>query len=603
MPLVQYYRTVMSFFSFASNGFLQFKKPDDQDDSSSESEEPVGVFEALKEDSVSMDKVANKIFDFCESHLLHDGLQAFPRLFLVHGLTRVAKMLPPPAAEILSRSFDGWKHRTPFDILRMLVEHLEDENLLVIDDDDKPLTTTDIGNVQLAELDHALHQASSLFSKCIERDPLDIQYYGWYLGTLAASLLLSSGNRIGSKAYPFPSEPYTAPTDDKEIDMFGIFSGESRLTEQMVEHPRRTLPKFEEVRQGVQKALKLMVHLYQRQGGSILGNLYISSFLEWDQVIALLAGNNLQETERIQELRSVHYHHAVQWAISEKSTKAVEYLRLLRKSEDLASETKICQYASAIENEPDNVDHWRRLVAVLGPIGFKIPEEDGCVVMDCKDCKMLKEGLNIDHVNLDARKASGEWWGSDRVSWWYSHYLTLPYQYAYPPLKWSVMKKAISVVDNKLRQLNPMPSEHEFSSNTVVPSTSSTIDDIAWLYDESEVDPSEYAAIYLPDNSLPPSFVSVLENDGKAVVVDDMDDLSESGTASEAEIVYLKLIVTCHLFGLSHVSLVQGICKMAQKCVDSACKIKEDCEEWQYFQKLCSMGLDVSKYLSLWNEL
>jgi len=86
---------------------------------------------SAQENTANMKVTAKTIHNNCAERPNTALLTIFPRIHVTTALAMIAKNLPAPAAEILSRPFDDVLHRTPFDIMRRTLEYLEEHKLLV----------------------------------------------------------------------------------------------------------------------------------------------------------------------------------------------------------------------------------------------------------------------------------------------------------------------------------------------------------------------------------------------------------------------------------------------------------------------------------------
>ena len=609
IPLVQSYWAMIGFASFAASGCPQ--SPVLLDDSANSRQQHGITLERELPDTeksdfrlsevLTMDEIANKIVNYSLDQRLHNGLQAFPRIHITFALAKIAKVLPPSAAEILSKPLDDHKRRTPFDVFRQLLQHLEDENMLVDDKSVPRWTSAGDCSVHVGELEYALHQASEIFkSSCISRDPVDVSNHEWHLGALAASLLLCSGNRLGSQALPFPSEFYVKRLNDVEGDFFSTNTeNQDDLLRQCA--MRKTLPKFEELRRSTKQAFSLLLRLSRWQKGSIPGHLALSSFLEWKQAVALLGGRAWSDPEKLKDIRRMHLYHVTQWALQDRSTMAIEYVDSVSVQEDDDSNARLKELAMNIENNPDEIDNWKRLAHALGPVGSRSDrmKRVTCDRTACRECKLLKQGFVIDHYTLESRKASGEWWGTDLVSWWYPHFLV-------PPLE------SLCLSANAIRKIERSISSHlvecagdiedsDEGGASWYPQTASSKydgDGVGWLLgldgrDEEKSDVSDNYSGLPIDDDLPEAFEfsSQMEKMQPRPLSMELDPVSAA--------IYYKLVVTCHLFGANHNGFVEAVAELARRstCNRSTEKIRS-CSEFRSLVQLSSqLGLDISRVL------
>ena len=366
-------------------------------------------------DSIRDPQSLNDLFNEWKEH---KSLHLFSNLHITFGLFEISRVLPRSASELLARSLDGSRCRTPFDVIRQLLEFMEEHNMIVGDNVSVEMNSN---AVNVGELEHALHLAAASFVKSVEREVVEADFHSWHLATLAGSLLLCSGIRIGSSARLYPSF-----YDGRNL-VFDEFSAMRRSVsaapqqQQQQQEIRLMLPKFQEMRVAVAKAFKVLVLMAAHQGG-VRSHLAIVSFLEWSQVIALLVGPSVSPggpAEKFRQIRSLHYRHAVQWAVKESSSTSIKFLQKFARDQD----EKVSISACALETDPCSFQHWVNLAMNLGPLGTA----HQCDRADCKDCLRLVDGLFVNH-DLQKLRSEGNcaWWGVGRVSWWDTMLLSVP---------------------------------------------------------------------------------------------------------------------------------------------------------------------------------
>ena len=608
IPLVQLYWAMIGLASFAASGCPQSSVLlDDPEDS--RQQHGKGLEREIQDmeksdfrfsEVLRMDEIANKIANFSLDRRLHNGLQAFSRIHVTFALAKIAKVLPPSAAEILSKPLDNHKRRTPFDVFRQLLQHLEDENMLVDDKSVPHWTSAGESNVNVGELEYALHQASEIFkASCISRDPVDVSNHGWHLGALAASLLLCSGNRLGSHALPFPSRFYI-----KRLNVEGAFFPSNTESQDVLLKGcslRKTLPKFEELRRSTKQAFILLLRLSSWQKGSITGHLALSSFLEWKQAVALLGGRAWSDPEKLNDIRRMHLYHATQWALQDRSAKAIEYVDSVSVQEGNNSDRRLKKLATNIEKDPDEIDNWKRLAHALGPIGSRSDrmKRVTCDRNVCLECKLLKQGFVIDHDTLGSRKASGEWWGTDLVSWWYPHFLVLPLEF--PCFSANDIRKIERSISSHLLECVGDIEDSDEGGACWVPKTASSNyegDDVRWLLglggrEEEKSNVSDNSSGLPIDDDLPEAFELSSRRDRRLIRPTSMD-LDPVSAA-----IFYRLIITCHLFGVNHRGFVEAVAELARRSTCNRSKEKiRSCGEFRSLVQLSSqLGLDISRVL------
>jgi hypothetical protein len=445
LPLAFYYRSVMAYCSYIVQGIVPPPPPTlsastfkaDQDDLShyEDEEEDEDDDGAFMEDNCSFTKraarsrhgrlenVVSHLLEFLEPHVKHNGLQMFTGSHLLFGQLHIAQLLPASAVEILSLPCDHQHQRTPFEKMAMLLQHLEDSHALVDALESSARTLNCRKTVLVGEWEFGLHRAARIFAHCVEREPTNVLCHAWHTATLAASLLLCSGNRAGSGARCQPSplsndwENLSSRVKKEPKDRNG-----ANIDDDILYHVRRRLPKFDELRRETAQAFQLLVHLARCQQGS-RAHLAVASFLEWRQVVALMVGNgggaNNMNT-MYDSILALHTHHAHQWALQEATSLTLDSVSAGNNS---TLDDRLDALARAVEVDPCSLEHWRALVAQLCAVACTSSEAVSCTNSDCQECSRVNDGFSIDHASLCARRQAGRWWGLHRSQWWYESLL------------------------------------------------------------------------------------------------------------------------------------------------------------------------------------
>jgi hypothetical protein len=301
VPLAFWYRTVLQYCAMVVAGLIPPKDA---------------------EDHGPLVPMVDHLWDFLEEHIAHNGLQLFSKLHMLQGLLRIAKMVPASGRAILGQPLD--RGRTPIDIVRQLLEHLEQQRWL-------SATPTHEQRIQVGALEYAFFRAAGTWAQCLAREKTVVEFHGWYLGALASSLLLCSGRVIGT----------------------GRTSGATR----------RPLPKFQEMRRETARAWRELAHLAQQQPSQTAHQTMVS-FLEWSQVLGLLLGHT-HDTELFRSVRSLYQYHSMQWILQE-NTKAAHSTVFTSSTMYDGSELEIL--ARSLEMNPSEIGRWRSFVAALGPL-------------------------------------------------------------------------------------------------------------------------------------------------------------------------------------------------------------------------------------------
>jgi hypothetical protein len=578
LPLASYYKALMGYCNLMANGYPQ-KNVTAGKDAGDDCDSDGSDDETKEPGQATMNTVAQRMFDFCQPLIDHNGLQLFSRLHVTFGLLRISKILPESAVAILSRPFDNHQFRTPFDIIRCLLEHLE-ENYLLVDNLSSSAGVEESSEIHVGELEYAFHQASEIFARCVERGPTVVDYHAWYIGTLAGSLLLCSGNRIGSGARKCPSS-YVYRKERQSLMLL-----ESGNTSSKTHEVRRMLPKFQELRRQAAQAFQLLMHLERHQQAART-HLSVSSFLEWREVIALVVGPTKGKRNPYRAIRTLHDETVVKWTLQERSTASLDFLQCCESSLD----DRLDGYAASLEGDPCDLNHWRAFVSELGPVGVIVSDERAAECTLCDECERLHEDLNVPHASLQRRKEKGIWWGRNRHEWWDSHLLHFS---GSDPSKtgegWPIICKALK---KKFGDLPPDESSHglldgddDGDDNDIAPSSSNqSLPSVEWLDDvihaptpvaragnRPEKVPSAALRNQTHDEQLPKTFLEVCEmaksrperNEQHYAKTSLPLLLTEEGSSSSpaeaaTEILCYKVLIACHLYGVLHPIVQIGV--------------------------------------------
>lgn len=527
IPVQTYALAVAAFCSLAVNGLqdrMLFGKDSRlvkmEDESSDDEYEPPVTQSALayneREKSKETPKNAErKVFGLYEDWMKDETILLFSELHITFGLLRIAKVLPESSSEILSRSFDGdTSCRTPLERMRLLLEHLESNGMLV----DAASTSVRVGSksIIVGELEYALHQASECFSKSIERDPTEIDHHCWYLAALCASMHLSSGNRIGAGAFPFPS--FYSSHESEVI-------GDRRRPAHEI---RRMLPKFHDLRTDVAQAFRTLLKL-ARQQDSNRAHLAIASFLEWQEVVALLVGIKADECDAYQAIRTLHEAHSVKWALKENNRSSRNYL-LLRATN---LNTRLDALATLLECDPSSKAHWCSLARSLGTLGAPA----------VKDLS---------------------WWTSGRQTWWGASLLTIRRLDEHEK-QMRTLAKVSAALANAFASPDlfvQLPIDCAPAENDGV--FESWLDNIGHVY-ESKIPTNKSRAVAC-DDLLPRPFAEVLDGVQHVNAVE-LPPIDSGGDATD--VFCCKLLIAAHVYGAHHDMVRDGVMKLALNAWDA----------------------------------
>jgi hypothetical protein len=207
---------------------------------------------------------------------------------------------------------------------------------------------------------------------------------------------------------------------------------------------------------------------------------------------------------------------------------------------------------------------------------------------------------------LDERKGKPDWWGDGRVSWWGNHVVALEAQSAknIPP---NDIFRVSEYVERQLkREMTKKASNNvnreEGNTDTTSEGMYVALDEeLTWLTEsgllnENNANDCENGIIQdeFIDDLLPNPFDKLIR--GK-IQADDSPCRSIVFDSNEGcehlELLCYKILVTFHLYGISHEIITDGVWKLSQECS----KAKTGSHEWQSLAWLSLMGLNVPRIL------
>ena len=334
----------------------------------------------------ALQKRLKAVYLCIDTEIIKGFLKPFARIHAIHGQLRFSYELPVAALHLLREGFNDTDRRTPFDLIRLTLEYMEANNALTDDIYDRG------SKAYVPALDLAFFSSAKSFTAAFKADPIDPLYLAWHLAASSACLLLCSGNLIDSFPRCYPSEKIRLDEN----------SDSEASTDCFPHEVREQLDKFEDLRKDVAMSFDMLYELCKQQK-SCVSHLCVSSFLEWKQVVALVFGSKLTEDLGSSFVR-LHSFHTTQWALQDNSSYARSYLARTQIRDEF-----IEHLASTLENDPESIDHWRKLVRHLGPISKNSPE----------NAAKRNENIQSDSFLSTKHPASTEEtdWKSSRTYW------------------------------------------------------------------------------------------------------------------------------------------------------------------------------------------
>ncbi len=219
-------------------------------------------------------------------HFTCENLQIFSPVHLITGVAVIAKSVTPQAAEIISRPCGRGcpNDPTPFELFSDMLVYLEKSNNLV----PSPLDTAAIwksrGKVIDSALLDVLENAATIFKKCVQKEPHNVDNWSWYLATRLGILCISSGL------------PLTECSNDNDVS--------KSMSKGRISSPRSRTANFYLKLKNSARAMLDFIDFAQCEGCAMF-HLNIASMLEWR--VAMYHFSLCQSTDNFfLELRQLH---------------------------------------------------------------------------------------------------------------------------------------------------------------------------------------------------------------------------------------------------------------------------------------------------------
>ena len=600
-PLLAYHHAVMRYCNYIANSGatrsgvqrLELKQETDlgyESEGGSDNSQP----SSPQQSQASIKDVADALTEVCDQAVLHPGLYRVPHIHASVALARIAQVLTVETAEMIARPQDEME--TPVHTIRQILELLELDEKLVESDG-----TIDQTVVAAGFLEHVLHRAAETFERCVVMDPNELEFRGWLLALRAGGLLLASGNLIGAGAHLYPSEK----------------GGNSK---QFASHEvRPKLKSFDSMLKSVASTWHdFLVYAKSHESSSCCSRL-LTPMLEWNQVLALLVGASRKATSKVsvpticRHIRRQHKDHLLAACVDDPSETARASLQQLFLQEEIDRREKIQTLAFALENQPGDVCHWRRLVRALGPVGKRIPKNKRTCQKTCTRCLRLRRGFRMDHDLSESL-------GKDRLQWWYPYLLGPTNRSAELPPGNKKLHRIFGEMEKCLHEAlekeEPIPLDEPESDGEAdkEPVDESTMEEEwAWLRNVAGP-PGPGPENVASDYKIAPTAPLVAKRKktldgllpfGKEVDDEDLELDKEclvAGVSDEAmEVDTYRVVVACHLYGTSHASILDLVSRFLATCWETRSNTERfnmNCPAWTCLVWLASkQGLGIPRIL------
>mmetsp|Transcript_5995 Transcript_5995/g.12823 ORF Transcript_5995/g.12823 Transcript_5995/m.12823 type:complete len:1009 (-) Transcript_5995:290-3316(-) len=339
------------------------------------------------EKSNGMAIVGRSLADFGRFYINDPLLASFSSIHITTGISFITSSFTSnKSINILGESctLSGHSFQTPFELLsRALEEQIH-------------YTEFSMGRamlrLELKSISKALTKAAQIFHSCCKHDRTHLDSQNWRLAALAGLMVISSGLPIGKQ---FKPQEITENVDD-----------------------------FEKVREDVIICFQdLLSVTNDLKNNEALYHLSVASFLEWREARNLLIYFNPQLCF---ELNKAHTFHMLKWSENDVSISAIKRMneRSLQEnnSNAISFNAMASNAANLVESYPENHWYWADLVHILGKVGNDARKSPAlkCNKRSCGECSILKTGYQLYHKPLSYENES-DWWGRGR-DWWESFF-------------------------------------------------------------------------------------------------------------------------------------------------------------------------------------
>ena len=197
-------------------------------------------------------------------------------IHLTTGIAMISDTLPPPASDLVSRSCcpDSSDNRSPFDLIRNVLALLENDGSLTFTSE----TSLGVSNSARRELMVAMDKAATIFQKCTEEEPTDVDHWSWYVAALLGALCVAYDLSVNA------SRSYSNDDDEYQQQISVLYK---------LRHDASV---------GLTDFLK-----FTKLHGCPMFHFTVTTMLEWNKAIALL--HRPQPTGFGLEVKKLHAYH------------------------------------------------------------------------------------------------------------------------------------------------------------------------------------------------------------------------------------------------------------------------------------------------------
>lgn len=555
------FRAVAAHHSYIANGScleLLSRKEEEKDESDSDfeneqkpSHKKMSQQDLKKNELLEINHAGKEIFQSSRSHVNNEGLAVFTPIRLTIGVSTITEILPPSATEILSRqtySSGMEADETPFDLVRLMLVHLEERGSLI------PTGVRWNNTLENPVVDETLmgsmRVAIGIFRQCKELEPRNVQFWSWYVASSCGRLCIASGTSL---------------------------SGTN-------ERKRPQLPCFSEARAEASCAVDEFIQ-YAKSEDCPMFYSGVTSMLEWNRAMILLHRHALFST-----VNRLHAYTTYHWAVKSCSKISLARVQSLYDNKKIPLDALLDVFAGLVEKNACDIHNWSMLVTALGGVGTAAEAKCNTtpVCKQCSDgCIALHNGFCVNHKRQQERMEGVWWWGKSRASEWESKFFASPTMSNVATSNDFIHTVLGADSSAHWKNLDRRQAITARESNQEVTLPDDPQDCMDWLFDEEEGD---------NDTDIDLSYEHLLpgKNTSNTILTStdhQIDYQLKKIFNKQMRALCLKVIVACHLLGVWHPFVSNSIWWLAVK---SRASNQSACESLHW---LALHGLDIQAYL------
>jgi hypothetical protein len=335
----------------------------------------------------------------------------------------------------------------------------------------------------------------------------------------------------------------------------------------------------------------------------------VKSFLEWKEAILLLTFRPAVNMHSFQNIRDMHAMHTLLYAKEDLTEVALTSVINLHTRGDISKNDLCSVLAGMVENDASNLKYWVSLACTLGPLGKRHKIRSKCK-RGCEACGRLRHRIYFDHKDDEnAKKVSG-WWG-DGLEWWNSHFFDGSLKPKAEPKRKQERRKKRPIVEENKFEIVRQALKAVVQSKTLQPSRNSGCSedreakrsqptDLSWLWSIEPSDLDEEDVLEDDDENISyKTFDALLpQKCNRSIGIN--GDSFDKDMKGHCICIACKVLVTCHLFDVTHLYVDHAIWYLARNCCVGempTLRVDENSSEFRALMWLESKGMNTCHIL------